>query len=253
MPLGAREATPRLVSMNSAVLVAAGRGTRMGGQVDKLWLELAGRPVLAHTWAVFDRLPEVEEVVIVTRLERMEDVAELARRYGLGKPYRVVAGGARRQDSVRNGLAAVDPRAELVAVQDAARPCTHPELIRACYEAARRTGAAVAARPMTDTIKESEDGRFVKRTLDRTRLWAVQTPQTFRVEVLRRALEEVERRGVEITDDTAACELIGQPVELVVHPAPNPKLTRPEDVPYLEWLLGRMQARAGAASGGAAS
>jgi 2-C-methyl-D-erythritol 4-phosphate cytidylyltransferase len=131
----------------------------------------------------------------------------------------------------------VAPQAELVAVQDAARPATHPDLIRACYEAARRTGAAVAAQPITDTIKESDDGRFVTRTLDRSRLWAVQTPQTFRANILRRALQEALRRGLEITDDTAACELIGQPVELVAHPAPNPKLTRPEDIAYLDWIL----------------
>jgi 2-C-methyl-D-erythritol 4-phosphate cytidylyltransferase len=228
--------------MNSAILVAAGRSTRMGGQVDKLWLTLAGRPLLAHAWETFDRLAEVHEVIVVTRADRTGAVTELAQRFGFRKPYRVVVGGPRRQDSVWNGLQALDPRAELVAVQDAARPCTHPDLIRACYEAARRTGAAVAAQPVTDTIKESDDGRFVKRTLDRTRLWAVQTPQTFQVQVLQRALAEVNRRGLEITDDTAACEWIGQPVELVVHPAPNPKLTRPEDVPYVEWLLGRARA-----------
>ena len=100
-------------------------------------------------------------------------------------------------------------------------------------------GAAVAAQPVTDTIKESADGRLVARTLDRSKLWAVQTPQTFRVEVIRQALSEVRRRGLSVTDDTAACELIGQPVELVVRPEPNPKVTRPEDLPYIELLLRR--------------
>lgn len=225
--------------MNSAIVVAAGRGTRMGNGVDKLWLNLAGRPVIAHVWDTWDRLAEVQEIILVTRPENAAALRDLAQRAGFRKPFRLVAGGPRRQDSVWNGLQAVGPESELVAVQDAARPCTHPDLIRACYEAARRTGAAVAAQPVVDTIKESPDGRFVTRTLDRSRLWAVQTPQTFRVEVLRHALAEVRQRGLEITDDTAACELIGQPVELVFHPAPNPKLTRPEDRPYLEWLLSR--------------
>ena len=98
-------------------------------------------------------------------------------------------------------------------------------------------GAAVAAQPITDTIKESIDGRRVERTLDRSRLWAVQTPQVFQLNVIRRALEEVRRRGLIVTDDTAACELIGQPVELVLSTEPNPKVTRPEDLSYIEWLL----------------
>ena len=102
---------------------------------------------------------------------------------------------------------------------------------------ARENGAAVAARPVTDTIKESADGKSVARTLDRSRLWSVQTPQTFRIEILRRALSEVRSRGLLITDDTAACELIGQPVRLVPSAEPNPKVTRREDLPYVEMLL----------------
>jgi 2-C-methyl-D-erythritol 4-phosphate cytidylyltransferase len=110
-------------------------------------------------------------------------------------------------------------------------------LIRATIEAARETGAAVAAQPVTDTIKESSDGKLIQRTVDRSRLWAVQTPQTFKVEVIRRALSEVRRQGLPVTDDTAACELIGQPVKLVLSPDPNPKVTRPEDLAYIELLL----------------
>jgi 2-C-methyl-D-erythritol 4-phosphate cytidylyltransferase len=102
---------------------------------------------------------------------------------------------------------------------------------------ARENGAAVAAQPVTDTIKESVDGKWVTRTLDRSRLWSVQTPQTFRVEILRRALSEVRNRALLITDDTAACELIGQRVQLVASAEPNPKVTRREDLPYIEMLL----------------
>ena len=104
-------------------------------------------------------------------------------------------------------------------------------------EAARETGAAVAAQPVTDTIKESPDGKLIERTLDRSKLWAVQTPQTFRVEVIRRALAEARRRKLVFTDDTAACELIGQPVRLVSRVAPNPKVTVPGDLPFIESLL----------------
>lgn len=228
--------------MVSALIVGAGTSTRMGTGVDKLFIELVGRPVLAHTWARFDGAACVDEIVLVVREEQVGRVRELAAQFGFAKPYRVVLGGAHRQDSVWNGLQALSAQAELVAIQDAARPCTPVELITATVEAARDVGAAVAAQPVTDTIKESADGVFVERTLDRTRLWAVQTPQTFRVEIIKRAISEARLRGLQFTDDTAACELIGQPVRIVASACPNPKLTRPGDVAYIEFLL-RQQAQ----------
>jgi 2-C-methyl-D-erythritol 4-phosphate cytidylyltransferase len=174
---------------------------------------------------------------------------DLAGQLGFRKRFQLAVGGKERQDSVWNGLEALSPDAEIVAIQDAARPCTSPDLIAASIAAARETGAAVAAQPVTDTIKESGDGKLIERTLDRARLWAVQTPQTFRVDIIRRALAEVRRRGLLVTDDTAACELIGQPVRLVVSPQPNPKVTRPEDLPGIEALL-RAMAREPRRTGG---
>ncbi len=225
--------------MISAVLVAAGKGTRMGPNVDKLFLELNGCPVVAYTWRRFAQAGSIDEIIVVVRDGMQAAFSELAEKFQLKKPFRLVAGGWERQDSVWNGLAALSPEAEFVAIQDAARPCTSPELITATIEAARKTGAAVAAQPVTDTIKESVDGKRIERTLDRSRLWAVQTPQTFRVEIIRRALAEARRRGLVLTDDTAACELIGQPVDLVVSASPNPKVTRPEDLPFVEAVLKR--------------
>jgi 2-C-methyl-D-erythritol 4-phosphate cytidylyltransferase len=110
-------------------------------------------------------------------------------------------------------------------------------LIAATIQAARETGAAVAAQQVTDTIKETLDGKVIARTVDRSKLWAVQTPQTFRLEVIRCALAEVRKKNLHVTDDTAACELIGQPVRLVPGAEPNPKVTRPEDLPFIELLL----------------
>jgi len=225
------------MGMISAVLVAAGKGTRMGPNVDKLFLELNGRPVVAYTWGRLAQAASIDEIIVVVREGMQAAFAELAQKFQLRKPFRLVAGGRERQDSGWNGLAALSEDAELVAIQDAARPCTSPALIAATIEAARETGAAVAAQPVTDTIKESADGKRVERTLDRSRLWAVQTPQTFRVEIIRRALAEARGRGLVLTDDTAACELIGQPVDLVVSASPNPKVTRPEDLPFVEAVL----------------
>ena len=223
--------------MTSAIIVAAGKGTRMGPNVDKLFLELNGMPLIAHTWRRFDQALSIGEIILVVREEMKLSFQGLAQRFRFKKSFRLVSGGKERQDSVWNGLAALSSTTEIVAIQDAARPCTSPSLITATIEAARETGAAVAAQPVTDTIKESADGKLIERTLDRARLWAVQTPQTFHVDVIRRALSEVRRCGLLVTDDTAACELIGQAVRLVFSSEPNPKVTRPEDVPYVELLL----------------
>jgi len=223
--------------MNSAVIVAAGKGTRMGPDVDKLFLEVAGRPVVAHTWQRFNDAACISEIILVVRDGMQSAFTEIAQQYGFKKSHRFVIGGKERQDSVWNGLEALSPAAEVVAIQDGARPCTSEALIEATIAAARETGAAVATMPVTDTIKESSDGRFAERTPDRSKLWAVQTPQTFQVEVIRRALAEVRRRGSLVTDDTAACELIGQSVRLVKGTTPNPKVTVPADLAYIELLL----------------
>ena len=209
----------------------------MGARVDKLFLEVAGRPVVAHTWQRFEAADCIGEIILVVRRGMQKSFSRLAEEYHFQKPFRVVVGGAERQDSVWHGLRALSVASEIVAIQDAARPCTTGELIAATVKAAEESGAAVAAQPVTDTLKQSADGRFIQRTLDRSTLWSVQTPQTFRVEVIRRALAEVRQRGLIFTDDTAACELIGQPVRLVSSVAPNPKVTVPGDLPLVETLL----------------
>ncbi len=191
--------------MNSAIIVAAGKGTRMGPNVDKLFLKLAGRPVVAHTWSRFNQAACIDEIILVVRDTMQPAFAELA--------------------------------AEVVAIQDGARPCTSEKLIADTVRAAHETGAAVAALRVTDTVKESDGGTWIARTVDRSRLWAVQTPQSFRVEVIRRALAAVKGKGLIVTDDTAACEQVGQPVKLVESAEPNPKVTRPGDLAYVEALL----------------
>ena len=223
--------------MNSAIIVAAGQSTRMGPNVDKLFLEVAGHPVIAHTWKRFHDAAGIDEVIVVVRDTLQPAFAALAERFRFNKPCRLVAGGKERQDSVWNGLQALDPAAEIVVIQDGARPCTTEKLIADAIQAAREAGAAVAAQRVTDTIKESDGGTWIARTVDRSRLWAVQTPQCFRVEIIRRALVVVREKGLVVTDDTAACEQIGQAVKLVESTVPNPKVTQPGDLAYVEALL----------------
>lgn len=210
----------------------------MGPGVDKLFLEVAGAPVVAHAWRGFDRAGCIDEVILVVRPGMEGEFEALAAEtVRPSKPWRLVNGGAERQDSVWNGLQATSPGATVVAIQDGARPCTHPDHIRDCVAAAIRVGASVGAQRVTDTIKESDGGDRIGRHLDRSRLWAVQTPQCFRRDILVAALGEVRRQGLQVTDDTAACALIGQEVVLVEGRWPNPKVTTPSDLPYVGMLL----------------
>jgi 2-C-methyl-D-erythritol 4-phosphate cytidylyltransferase len=130
-------------------------------------------------------------------------------------------------------------KADVVAIHDGARPCVSNELIAQTVSAAKDFGAAVAAQRVTDTIKQSDDGLTISHTIDRLKLWSVQTPQAFRVSLIRKAIETARERGLNLTDDTAACELIGQPVKLVESKQPNPKVTAPGDLPVIEALLRR--------------
>ncbi len=223
--------------MTSAIIVAAGKGTRMGANINKLFLELAGRPVVAHTWQRFNDASCIDEIILVVRDGMQNAFVEMATEFGFNKNYRFALGGKERQDSVWSGLEQLSADAEIVAIQDGARPATDLTVIEATVSAAREMGAAVAAQRVTDTIKESKNGETISRHLERKELWAVQTPQTFRVEVIRRALTAVRDQKLFVTDDTAACELIGQPVKLVESATPNPKVTVAADLDYIESLL----------------
>ena len=223
--------------MICAVIVAAGKGTRMGHNIDKLFLPVAGRPVIAHTWQRFDRFPDIAHIVVVVRDGMQNAFAEIAAQIQPAKPYSIAIGGKERQNSVWNGLEALPPQTTIVAIQDGARPCTSNEIIHDTLAAAAEAGAAVAAQKVTDTIKESAANNTIARNVDRTHLWSVQTPQAFRIDVIRRALSEALTRNLAITDDTAACELIQQPVRLVESRSPNPKVTTPADLSFIELCL----------------
>ena len=220
----------------SIVIVAAGRGSRMG-QGDKLFMEVAGLPLVGHTWRRFDRFAGTAEIVIVTRGESRSLFENLAKRIAAAKPWRIVEGGAERQDSVWNGVNATDEASAVVAIQDGARPCTPLGSLGQAIEDAREMGAAVLAKRVSDTLKRGDGQAQILGTVDRENLWAVQTPQVFRREVILAALAKVRNEGLAITDDTAACEELGQAVKLIECDRPNPKATTPDDLPFIESLL----------------
>jgi 2-C-methyl-D-erythritol 4-phosphate cytidylyltransferase len=229
---------PALPFMNVAIIVAAGKGTRMGR--DKLWMEVHGVPIVGHTWRTFDRSEVIDQVVLVVREESQQAFRDLAEQIQVQKPFHFAPGGSERQDSVWNGLQCCPEDCDLVAIQDAARPCTHPSHIRACIEAGGKYGAVVAAQKVTDTLKRVGGGLTIQSTVDREGLWSVQTPQVFRVDVIRKAMQSVRDQGLIVTDDTAACESIGCSVKVVSGDHPNPKVTYPGDLPYISWLLANL-------------
>ena len=223
--------------MNSAVIVAAGKGTRMGKDSDKLFLEAKGRPIIAHTWNCLDQSPAVDEIIVVIRPEQEAAFRQTACLIEAKKPFQLARGGARRQDSVLRGLAATNESACWIAVHDGARPCVSNRIIADCFAEAGRWGAAIAAAKVTDTLKEADNQQRIRQNVDRAWLWAAQTPQVFRREILMRALRCAQETGAQITDEAAACELIRQPVILVENHHPNPKVTVEADLPFVEWLL----------------
>ena len=199
---------------------------------DKLFTEVAGQPLLAHAIAPFQECASIDRIVLVMAPLNLKRGRDLVERYGFTKATALVKGGERRQDSVRLGLEALGG-CDYVAVHDGARPLVTPELIARGLEAARETGAAAPALPIADTVKEAGPNGIVLRTLDRSRLWAVQTPQVFRYELLLRAHREI---TADVTDDAAMVEALGEPVRLFEGSRANIKVTTVEDLTLIKAL-----------------
>ncbi|WP_035155171.1 2-C-methyl-D-erythritol 4-phosphate cytidylyltransferase [Cohnella thermotolerans] len=222
-----------------AVVVAAGRGKRMGAADNKPYLPLAGRPILAHTLEAFERCGTVESIVVVAAPgeEAKAEAAVRAMTVACRKLRAIVPGGAERQDSVYEGLAALET--EGVLVHDAARPLVTPEQIEACCREAERHGASALAVPVKDTIKIEGERGFMTATPDRSTLWAVQTPQAFARAELMEAHRLAKAEGAAATDDTMLLERLGRKVAIVPGDYRNLKITTPEDLPIAELLLER--------------
>ena len=221
----------------SAIIAAGGRGERLGGPVHKQLRTVGGRTLLERSIAPFDASERIGEIVLVLPAELVAVPPGLVRR--IRTPVRLVTGGARRQDSVAAGLAAVAPESEIVVIHDAARPFCTPGLIGRTIDAAAECGAATAALPAFDTVKEAriEDGAtLVSATLPRERIFLVQTPQAFRVDVLRDAVARG-GDGVEATDEATLVERAGHPVRVVQGEVRNFKVTSQDDLSLAERMV----------------
>lgn len=229
-----RKGRKRETGFCSAVVVAAGSSSRMGE--DKIMRELGGLPVVARTLMAFEQSAEIDEIVVVTREELVAELAALCRELQISKVSKVIRGGHTRTQSARMGTLEVRREAELIAIHDGARPFVSQEVISAAIEKAAQTGAAAPAVPVKDTIKSAADG-VVERTLDRSKLYAVQTPQVFEASLIRAALQKALDDGIELTDDCAAVERLGMRVSLTPGDEKNIKLTTPADLLWGEALL----------------
>lgn len=205
---------------------------------DKLWANLHGKPVVAHSIEAFERCKEIGEIVIVEPASGPGKLAELVTGAGWKKVSAIVPGGEERHLSVANGLQGLTGgKNRLVAIHDGARPLIEPGLIAAALRLAGQTGAAGVAVPVSDTLKRASDGLVVTDSIDRANLWSMQTPQIFRLDLIRRAYDAVLASGDLVTDEVSAVQRLGAPVTLLAHEGWNQKITYPRDLELAAHLL----------------
>ena len=212
------------------VIPAGGKGLRLGGRVPKQFLPIHGKPVLLHTLLVFEASPQVDEVVIVAAREQIRRVRKLVRNSLLTKVSSVVPGGKERQDSVWNGMLAFSSPPDIVLVHDAVRPLLRGSMIKEVVRVCIKSSAAVVAVRVKDTIKTERVKGFFARTMERSKLWAVQTPQCFQTDLLMKAHRAARQTGFLGTDEASLVERLGVPVRIVEGDYRNIKITTRDDL-----------------------
>jgi len=224
--------------MTTSVVPAAGRGTRLGLNLPKALIPIAGKPMIVWTITALEQTPIVDAIVIVAPSEFIGEFEHLRSENKWRKVVAIVAGGNDRQQSVWNGLQAMPSETEWVIVHDAARPLVKPSLIVSVWEAAQEIGtAAIAALPCSDTVKRTLDGVLIAETLDREQIWLAQTPQVFAADLLKEAHEQALKDGCSATDDAMLVERLGVPIRLVLGDPTNIKITHPIDLALAEALI----------------
>lgn len=216
--------------MNCGIIVAGGKSERMGASIDKAFLSLGTKPVVVYSLLAFEKCRDIDEVILVVRKDRIDAARQAVRMFGCNKVKKVIVGGILRQQSVINGLDEASEDVDVVVVHDGARPCVTSDLISQTVNSAKQHGSGVAAVKITDTVKSVEKGMIISGTIDRTKLWLVQTPQAFKMDLLRKAFAYVEKKKNKVTDEASAVELVSTGVRLVVSSSSNIKITSPDDL-----------------------
>lgn len=224
--------------MNIALIVAGGSGLRMKQNARKQYLDLAGRPVIAHTLLAFEQCPHIDRIILVLP---SEDIPTLSRDIlppmYLKKEIRLVPGGDERQDSVFNGLKCLEAECRIVAIHDGVRPFVTAQQISACILAAQENGASILGIPAFDTLKRVAEDGTIAETLDRRQIWLAQTPQAFRADLIKKAHQRARADNVRGTDDAALVERLGIKVKLIPGSRNNIKITTPEDLEFCRAML----------------
>lgn len=217
-----------------AIIPCAGEGRRFGEP--KQYVILGGKPIFVHTIMAFEN-SVVDRIIIVVKKEELEYTKEILKEYGFSKIEAVLPGGPRRQDSVYLGLKGIMDPPEIVLIHDGARPFVTKQIIANVIDGARRYGAAVAAVPITDTIKRSKDGGFIDETIPRHGLWTAQTPQAFRYDLLKMAFERADHNGFYGSDEAMLFERLAHKVRIVMGEKENIKITTGDDLSFAESIL----------------
>ena len=227
----------------TAIVPAAGEGSRFGGAVRKQFVALDGLPILSHTLRALAASKVLAAAIVVVPPGEESFGREALSLARIDLETEVIPGGRERQDSVYNGLLRANPDTDLVLIHDGVRPFVSPGVVLATIEAAKECGAAVAAVPVTDTIKRVDADGLVSDTPAREQLWAAQTPQVFRYSLLMQAHQSVRKRGILATDDAALLEHLGVRVKVVRGSYENLKITSEDDLPLAGLILRRQRAR----------
>ncbi|MBM6828357.1 2-C-methyl-D-erythritol 4-phosphate cytidylyltransferase [Anaerotignum lactatifermentans] len=221
----------------TAVIMAAGKGKRMGTDISKQFLPVCGKEILAWTVEKFEASPSVDEIILMAGKEGREEVQELCDRYGWKKIRQVALGGKERQDSVANGLELLSAQTEVVLIHDGVRPFVTEEMIRESIEGALSYGGCVIGVPAKDTIKVCDKNQMAVETPERSTLWQIQTPQTFQRELICRAYEKAKADGFLGTDDASVAEHMGRQVYVAKGDYRNIKITTKEDLVIAEAFI----------------
>lgn len=222
--------------MVSAIIVAAGSSRRMG--FDKLFAPLMGKPVLWYSLQAFSECDDIDEILVITKQDRVAEVEQLVSDDELVKVRKVLVGGAERHLSVWSGLKAIESKgSEFVAIHDGARPLTTPKLIHDCLQMARESGSACCASPIPDTVKRATSDQVVSESVERTGLWAMQTPQIFASGLILQAYAALIAKQEMVSDEVSAVQRLGKRIALLNNHDWNFKITFPRDLEMAEHVL----------------
>jgi len=224
--------------MVSTIIVAAGKGTRLKGEVRKQYLTIAGRPILSHTLGAFSACSCIDEILLVAPEKDFDFIRDrILSCVDFNKPFRLVQGGLERQDSVYQGLRALRHTGGIVVIHDGVRPLVQPEQITDCVHGAVRFGSCIMGIPVHDTLKRVDESGFIRETVERASLWLVQTPQAFQYDLIKNAHERARKDGRKGTDDAFLVEQTGQHVKMIKGSPLNIKITTQDDLILAESII----------------